>query len=149
MKNFSTSDHVPRCRKRQLTGGWSANNFSNPITVHVRRDQAASTAGRSEQAIGEALRAVPSTDHQDSQFNFPPLDSIRSPGPPNRPNELTYSADWMRRITYRRNRPPAASAAGRRWPAQAPLPAEQDAATIPATTVCPIDGYRREVPRDD
>jgi phospholipid/cholesterol/gamma-HCH transport system substrate-binding protein len=72
------------------------------------------------------------------QFNFPPLGLNPLTGTAARPNELTFSEDWLRPDYIPPQPPPAADPLPANDPppaplaAEAPLPADQAAATNPA-----------------
>jgi phospholipid/cholesterol/gamma-HCH transport system substrate-binding protein len=135
-----------------LTGVLAANNFANPISFLCGAIQAASRMG-AEQAAKLCVQYL-APIIKNRQYNFPPLGMNPFVGASARPNEVTYSEDWMR-PDYVPPQPPAgaavppppASAAGPSLPAEAPLPAETppaaDAApTTPTPTVAtdPADG---------
>jgi phospholipid/cholesterol/gamma-HCH transport system substrate-binding protein len=93
-----------------LTGVLAANNFSNPITFLCGAIQAASRLGAEQSAKLCVQYLAPIIKNR--QYNFPPLGANPFVGAMARPNELTYSEDWLR-PDYR---PPP--------PAQAPAPAD-------------------------
>jgi phospholipid/cholesterol/gamma-HCH transport system substrate-binding protein len=115
-----------------LSGALSANNLSNPITFICGAIQAASrlNAQQSSKLCVQYLAPI----IKNRQLNFPPLGENLFVGPSVRPNEVTYSEDWMR-PDYVSPQPISASAA---QPASvptalpAPLPAEAQQ-TDPAT----------------
>jgi phospholipid/cholesterol/gamma-HCH transport system substrate-binding protein len=77
-----------------LTGVLAANNFANPITFLCGAIQAASRLGaeRSAKLCVQYLAPI----IKNRQYNFPPLGANPFVGTMARPNELTYSEDWLR-----------------------------------------------------
>jgi phospholipid/cholesterol/gamma-HCH transport system substrate-binding protein len=119
-----------------LTGALSVNNFQNPITFLCGAIQAASRMGAEQSAKLCVQYLAPIIKNR--QYNFLPLGLNPLVGTTARPNELTFSEDWMRPDYIPPQPPPAADAPpapeGSPAPlaAEAPLPAEQAAATDPA-----------------
>jgi phospholipid/cholesterol/gamma-HCH transport system substrate-binding protein len=118
-----------------LTGALSVNNFQNPITFLCGAIQAASRRGAEQSAKLCVQYLAPIIKNR--QFNFPPLGLNPLAGATARPNELTYSEDWMRPDYIPPQPPPAAApsptdASSAPLANEAPLPAEQAAATDPA-----------------
>ncbi|NTY61850.1 MCE family protein [Mycolicibacterium sphagni] len=106
-----------------FTGALAVNNFANPISFLCGAIQAASrlNAEQSSKLCVQYLAPI----IKNRQFNFPPIGEDFLVGAQARPNEVTYSEDWLRPDYV----PPAAPAP----PApQVPLAAE---AAPPATTV--------------
>ncbi|NOP99233.1 MULTISPECIES: MCE family protein [Mycolicibacterium] len=77
-----------------LTGALSVNNLQNPITFLCGAIQAASRLGAEQSAKLCAQYLAPIVKNR--QLNFPPLGINPIVGATARPNELTYSEDWMR-----------------------------------------------------
>jgi phospholipid/cholesterol/gamma-HCH transport system substrate-binding protein len=77
-----------------LTGALSVNNFQNPITFLCGAIQAASRMGAEQSAKLCAQYLAPIIKNR--QYNFLPLGLNPLVGAVARPNELTYSEDWMR-----------------------------------------------------
>lgn len=77
-----------------LTGALSVNNLQNPITFLCGAIQAASRLGAEQSAKLCAQYLAPIVKNR--QLNFPPLGMNPIVGATARPNELTYSEDWMR-----------------------------------------------------
>lgn len=77
-----------------LTGALSVNNLQNPITFLCGAIQAASRMGAEQSAKLCAQYLAPIVKNR--QLNFPPLGLNPIVGATARPNELTYSEDWMR-----------------------------------------------------
>lgn len=76
-----------------LTGALAVNNFSDPISFICGAVEAASRLGAEQSA---KLCAVPGAHRQNRQFNFPPFGENAFVGAQARPNEVTYSQDWLR-----------------------------------------------------
>jgi phospholipid/cholesterol/gamma-HCH transport system substrate-binding protein len=105
-----------------LSGIAAVNNFADPITFLCGAIQAASRLGAEQSSKLCVQYLAPIVKNR--QYNFPPLGFDPFVGASARPNELTYSEDWMR-PDYIPPQPPAAPPA----PA-APLPrAPQDPVT--------------------
>lgn len=103
-----------------LTGILGVNNFANPIQFLCGAVQAASRLGAKESAKLCVQYLAPIIKNR--QYNFPPLGLNPFVGAMARPNEVTFSEDWMRPDYI----PPSAPAADTP-PAVAdssPLPAE-------------------------
>jgi len=113
-----------------LTGALSVNNFQNPITFLCGAIQAASRLGAEQSAKLCVQYLAPIVKNR--QFNFLPLGLNPLAGTTARPNELTFSEDWMRPDYIPPQPPPAADPPPAPLSAEAPLPAEQSAATNPA-----------------
>jgi phospholipid/cholesterol/gamma-HCH transport system substrate-binding protein len=113
-----------------LTGALSVNNFQNPITFLCGAIQAASRLGAEQSAKLCVQYLAPIIKNR--QFNFPPLGLNPISGATARPNELTFSEDWMRPDYIPPQPPPAADPPQAPLASEAPLPAEQAAATNPA-----------------
>jgi phospholipid/cholesterol/gamma-HCH transport system substrate-binding protein len=114
-----------------LTGVVALNNFANPISFLCGAVQAASRLGAEQSAKLCVQYLAPIIKNR--QYNFPPLGENLFVGAAARPNEVTYSEDWMR-PDYVPPQPPADSPAPTNSPASAqtpPLPAEA-VATNPA-----------------
>jgi phospholipid/cholesterol/gamma-HCH transport system substrate-binding protein len=104
------------------TGVLAATNFQNPISFLCGGLQAASRMNAEQSAKLCVQYLAPIMKNR--QFNFPPIGVNPIVGAMARPNEITYSEDWMR-PDYR------ASAPGPTVP-EAPLAAEQG---LPASEV--------------
>ncbi|MDG4668063.1 MCE family protein [Mycobacterium sp. 236(2023)] len=114
-----------------FSGALALNNFANPITFLCGAIQAASRLGAEQSAKLCVQYLAPIIKNR--QFNFPPIGLNPIVGAQTRPNEITYSEDWMRpdhRPTPAPVAPPPAGAA--MAPNSAPLPAEAPVATNPA-----------------
>ncbi|MGV9797390.1 MCE family protein [Mycobacterium sp. NPDC003449] len=77
-----------------VTGSLAATNFSNPIQFICGAVQAASRLN-AEQASRLCVQYL-APIFKNRQINFPPLGFNALVGAQARPNELTYSEDWMR-----------------------------------------------------
>lgn len=108
-----------------FTGALAINNFANPISFLCGAIQAASRLG-AEQAAKLCVQYL-APIIKNRQYNFPPIGENFFVGAQARPNEITYSEDWMRpdfvpppaAAALAQGPPPAASS-----PSGAPLPAE-------------------------
>jgi phospholipid/cholesterol/gamma-HCH transport system substrate-binding protein len=114
-----------------LTGALSVNNFQNPITFLCGAIQAASRLGAEQSAKLCAQYLAPIIKNR--QYNFPPLGLNPIVGAIARPNELTYSEDWMR-PDYVPPQPPATEAPSPVDGTAAPLAAEAPAPAPVAQT---------------
>jgi phospholipid/cholesterol/gamma-HCH transport system substrate-binding protein len=111
------------------------NNLADPITFLCGAVQAASRLGAEQSAKLCVQYLAPIIKNR--QYNYPPLGLNLFVGATARPNEITYSEEWMR-PEYIPPQPPPASApplpadGGPPPPAMAPLAAEAPVATNPA-----------------
>jgi phospholipid/cholesterol/gamma-HCH transport system substrate-binding protein len=112
-----------------LTGALAASNMSNPIAFLCGAIQAASRLGGEQAAKLCVQYLAPIVKNR--QYNFPPLGEDLFLGAQARPNEVTYSEDWMRPDFV----PPAAATppASGPVPTPGPLPAPAPGAPAPAT----------------
>jgi phospholipid/cholesterol/gamma-HCH transport system substrate-binding protein len=97
-----------------LTGALVVNNFANPISFLCGAIQAASRLGAEQSAKLCVQYLAPIIKNR--QYNFPPIGENFFVGASARPNEVTFSEDWMRPDYV----PPAAPPPD----APSPLPAE-------------------------
>jgi phospholipid/cholesterol/gamma-HCH transport system substrate-binding protein len=116
-----------------LSGALAINNFANPISFICGAIQAASRLGNEQSAKLCVQYLAPIIKNR--QYNFPPLGENLLVGASARPNEVTYSEDWMRPDYV----PPQANAPAPLPPSgpppaadAAPLAAESPVATDPA-----------------
>ena len=100
-----------------LGGAYAFNNFADPITFLCGAIQAASRMGAEQSAKLCVQYLAPIVKNR--QYNFPPLGENLIVGAAARPNEVTYSEDWMRPDYI----PPSAPNQTAAQPG-APLPAE-------------------------
>ena len=77
-----------------LSGTFGVNNFANPIQFLCSAVQAASRLGAKESAKLCVQYLAPIIKNR--QYNFPPLGENLFVGAAARPNEITYSEDWLR-----------------------------------------------------
>ncbi|BBZ59131.1 MCE family protein [Mycolicibacterium monacense DSM 44395] len=77
-----------------LTGALALNNFANPISFICGAIQAASRLNAEQSAKLCVQYLAPIVKNR--QFNFPPIGANPFVGQSARPNELTYSEDWLR-----------------------------------------------------
>lgn len=125
----------------ELSGALVVNNFANPITFLCGAIQAASRLNNEQSAKLCVQYLAPIIKNR--QYNFPPLGENLIVGQSARPNEITYSEDWMRpdHVPTRPADPPMASAA---LPAEAPVPPpgspNDGAADRPASPTDPAAG---------
>ena len=77
-----------------LTGVLAANNFANPISFICGAIQAASRLGAKQSSKLCVQYLAPIMKNR--QFNFPPIGENLFVGASARPNELSYSEDWLR-----------------------------------------------------
>ncbi|BBZ69774.1 Mce family protein Mce3D [Mycobacterium paraseoulense] len=94
-----------------LTGALAGVNMANPIAFLCGAIQAASRLGGEQAAKLCAQYIAPIVKNR--QYNFPPLGENLFVGTQARPNEVTYSEDWMRPdyVPPEQNSPPPAPAA--------------------------------------
>ncbi|MGA9490518.1 MAG: virulence factor Mce family protein [Mycobacterium sp.] len=111
-----------------LTGALALNNFANPISFFCGSVQAASRLGADQASKLCAQYLAPIFKNR--QYNFLPLGENLFVGAQARPNEVTYSEDWMRPDHV----PPAPTAAATNAPppGMTPPPAAGTVATNPA-----------------
>jgi phospholipid/cholesterol/gamma-HCH transport system substrate-binding protein len=98
-----------------VAGEMAVNNFANPITFICGAIQAASrlNADQSSKLCVQYLAPIV----KNRQINFPPLGINPIVGAMARPNELTYSQDWMRPDYVPPNQTPATAPAPSAGPA--------------------------------
>jgi len=117
------------------------NNFADPITFLCGAIQAASRLG-GEQAAKLCVQYL-APIIKNRQYNFPPLGENLFVGATARPNELTYSEDWMRPDYIPRQATPAGAPPpppdSSAQPADAPLAAEAPLAAPPAPSAQQTD----------
>ena len=127
-----------------LSGALAFNNFANTVQFLCSAVQAASRRGAKESAKLCVQYLAPIIKNR--QYNFPPLGENLYVGASARPNEITYSEDWLRPdyvpppqpASAPVNPPPPASAPPA--PGGSPLAAEAPAAQPVPTN--PNDGLR-------
>lgn len=99
-----------------VTGALALNNFANPISFLCGAIQAASRLNYEQSAKLCVQYMAPIFKNR--QWNFPPLGENLFVGESARPNEVTYSEDWLRPDYV----PPHPAAPGATPPASPPLP---------------------------
>ncbi|MGZ5397872.1 MAG: MCE family protein, partial [Mycobacterium sp.] len=77
-----------------LGGAYAFNNFANPLAFLCGAIQAASRLGAEQSAKLCVQYLAPIVKNR--QYNFPPLGENLVVGAAARPNEVTYSEDWLR-----------------------------------------------------
>ena len=101
-----------------VVGALAIGNFANPVSFLCGAIQAASRLGAEQSAKLCAQYLAPIIKNR--QYNFPPIGISPFVGVQARPNEITYSEDWLRPDYV----PPAGAANGAPPTDTAPLPAE-------------------------
>jgi phospholipid/cholesterol/gamma-HCH transport system substrate-binding protein len=121
-----------------LSGALAFNNFANPIQFLCSAVEAASRRGAKESAKLCVQYLAPIFKNR--QYNFPPLGENLFVGASARPNELTYSEDWLR-PDYVPPPPPASDPVNPTPPANAPPAAGSSplAAEAPGAQPVPTD----------
>lgn len=104
-----------------LTGALTINNFANPVSFLCGAIQAASRLG-AEQASKLCVQYL-APIVKNRQINFPPLAENLFVGTQARPNEVTYSEDWMRPDFVPPGPAPSGRAPSGPLPAESPPPA--------------------------
>lgn len=115
-----------------LSGILAVNNFANPVSFLCGAVEAASRLG-GEQAAKLCVQYL-APIIKNRQYNFPLLGENLVVGAQARPNEVTYSEDWMRPDYV----PPAADAPGEA-PAAGPPPAAAPVANAPVAETVATD----------
>ncbi|MGO9102699.1 MAG: MCE family protein [Mycobacterium sp.] len=145
---FGNFNNIYEPANGALTGVLAVNNFANPISFICGAIQAASRLGAEQSAKLCVQYLAPIIKNR--QYNFPPLGEDFFVGAQARPNEVTYSEDWMRPDYVPPAVPPPAAAPGSAEapiappaapappPAGAPLAAE--APPTPTVSTNPADG---------
>jgi len=108
-----------------ISGVLGINNFANPISFLCGAIQAASRLNNEQSAKLCVQYLAPIVKNR--QYNFPPIGLNPIVNAQARPNEVTYSEDWMR-PDYRPDEPAETPPP----PDSPPLPAEATVATDPA-----------------
>jgi phospholipid/cholesterol/gamma-HCH transport system substrate-binding protein len=130
---FANLLNIYQPAQSSLTGVMAINNFANPVQFLCGGIQAASRMG-AEQAAKLCVQYL-APIIKNRQYNFPPIGGNPFVGASARPNEITYSEDWLRPDYIpspgQSNAPPA-TPVNAPSPDTAPLPAEAAATTNPA-----------------
>jgi phospholipid/cholesterol/gamma-HCH transport system substrate-binding protein len=111
-----------------VVGALAVGNFANPISFLCGAIQAASRLGAEQSAKLCVQYLAPIIKNR--QYNFPPIGVSPFVGAQARPNEITYSEDWLRPDYV----PPAGAASGPAPADSAPLPAEAPSPPPPKPT---------------
>jgi len=122
---FQNFINIYQPAQESTTGALALNNFANPITFLCGAIQAASRLG-AEQASKLCVQYL-APIIKNRQYNFLPLGENFVVGAQARPNEITYSEDWMRPDFN----PAAAHPSDGPPPPSVPLPAEAPAPDAP------------------
>jgi phospholipid/cholesterol/gamma-HCH transport system substrate-binding protein len=125
LQNFS---NIYEPANGSFTGALAVNNFANPIEFLCGAVQAASRLSGEQAAKLCAQYLAPIVKNR--QYNWPPLGFDLFVGAQARPNEVTYSEDWMR-PDYVPPGPPASPGQGPPLAAEAPAPVAPLAAEAP------------------
>jgi phospholipid/cholesterol/gamma-HCH transport system substrate-binding protein len=127
LQNFS---NIFEPANGSFTGALAVNNFANPIAFICGAVQAAARLG-AEQASKLCVQYL-APIMKNRQLNFPPLGFNFFVGAQARPNELTYSEDWMRPdyVPAGPPGPPASQVPGLPLAAEAQPPIEPPPAMI-------------------
>lgn len=129
-----------------LTGALAFNNFANTIQFLCGAVEAASRLGAKESAKLCVQYLAPIIKNR--QVNFPPLGENLFVGAAARPNEITYSEDWLRPdyVPPQPDSPPTGDApappAAGATPAEAPPPAADAPPPAQAAPTNPAEGLR-------
>ncbi|CAA0105666.1 Uncharacterised protein [Mycolicibacterium vanbaalenii] len=113
-----------------FTGALAATNFANPLSFLCGAIQAASRLNYEQSARLCVQYLAPIVKNR--QMNFPPLGENLFVGTGARPNEITYSEDWLRPDYVPPPTPPAPPASPAEVSAGEPLAAEAPVAASPA-----------------
>ena len=133
LQNFS---NIYEPANGSLTGALAVNNFANPIGFICGAVQAASRLG-AEQASKLCVQYL-APIVKNRQYNWPPLGFDPFVGAQARPNEVTYSEDWMRPDYVPPAVPPGVPPGAPASPAPGPpLPAEAPAPPAPLAAEAP------------
>lgn len=125
---FQNFANIYQPAQSALTGALAVNNFANPIDFLCGAIQAASRLGAEQSAKLCVQYLAPIVKNR--QYNFLPVGLNPFVGASARPNEVTYSEDWMRPDYVPPTAPPNPAAA----PAPSPGPASLAAEAAPADT---------------
>jgi phospholipid/cholesterol/gamma-HCH transport system substrate-binding protein len=119
LQNFS---NIYEPANGSFTGALAVNNFANPIAFICGAIQAASRLGGEQASKLCAQYMAPIVKNR--QYNWPPLGFDPIVGAQGRPNEVTFSEDWMRPDFVPPGPQPASPAPGPSLAAEGPaLPA--------------------------
>ena len=127
---FSNFVNIYQPSQGALTGALSINNFANPIAFICSAIQAASRMGAEQSAKLCVQYLAPIIKNR--QYNFPPLGENLFIGQAARPNELTYSEDWLRPDYVPPPAPPAPGDPSTAAPQHDSLPLPAEAPSPPS-----------------
>lgn len=130
---FQNFANIIQPTQSSVTGALALNNFANPISFLCGAIQAASRLNYEQSAKLCVQYLAPILKNR--QYNFPPIGENLFIGTGARPNELTYSEDWLR-PDYQP--PPDSVQPSDATPAGAPLPAEAPAPSAPLPASGPL-----------
>lgn len=91
---FANFNNIYEPSNGAMTGALAINNFADPIQFLCGAIQAASRLGAEQSAKLCVQYLAPIIKNR--QFNFLPIGENAFVGPTARPNEVTYTEDWMR-----------------------------------------------------
>lgn len=128
--SFQNFINIYQPAQATLTGALAINNFANPVSFLCGAIQAASRLNNQSSAKLCAQYLAPIIKNR--QYNFPPIGVNPFVGTSARPNELTYSEDWLRPDYVPPAPPPDAAATPSEAPASPPPLAAESAPTDPA-----------------
>lgn len=103
---LSNVENMYQPAQSTLSGALAVNNFANTIQFLCSAVQAASRMGAEQSSKLCVQYLAPIIKNR--QYNFPPLGTNPFVGAAARPNEITYSEDWMRPDYIPPQPPPAA-----------------------------------------
>ncbi|QNJ93396.1 MCE family protein [Mycolicibacterium fluoranthenivorans] len=137
---FQNFVNIYQPAQQTLTGALAVNQFANPLQFICSAIQAASRMGAEQSAKLCVQYLAPIMKNR--QYNFPPLGMNPIVGATARPNEVTFSEDWLRPISEAGRvrdfyEGPLPSAAPGNTPAVAPGPDVPLAAEAPAAGTGP------------
>lgn len=123
-----------------LSGVLAVNNFANPVSFLCSAVESASRLGGQEAAKLCVQYLAPIIKNR--QYNFPLLGENLVVGAQARPNEVTYSEDWMRPdyVPPAVDAPHEEAAAGAPAPAQAPVANPVTAAAVSTDPAAGLPG---------
>jgi len=123
-----------------LSGVLAVNNFANPVSFLCSAVESASRLGGKEAAKLCVQYLAPIIKNR--QYNFPLLGENLVVGAQARPNEVTYSEDWMRPdyVPPAVDAPHGEAAAGAPAPAQAPVANPVTAAAVSTDPAAGLPG---------
>jgi phospholipid/cholesterol/gamma-HCH transport system substrate-binding protein len=135
---FGNFVNIYQPAQSSLSGALAATNFANPIQFLCSAVQAASRLGAEQSAKLCVQYLAPILKNR--QYNFPPVGENIVVGAMARPNEITYSEDWLR-PDYVPPQPPAAPPAAEQPPPESRAPGDT-APVLPPQSIAtnPADG---------